>query len=61
MNCDLEFVIIEQRFTISFLFSPTLLEQIIEQAQHYFMRIRTEQVLDTIAKQVHFIDSQYQE
>ena len=29
-----------------------LLEQIIEQAQHYFMRIRAEQVLDTIAKQV---------
>ncbi|XP_065209478.1 mediator of RNA polymerase II transcription subunit 17 [Planococcus citri] len=32
--------------------NPMLLEQIIEQAQHYFMRIRAEQVLDTIAKQI---------
>ncbi|XP_011307730.1 mediator of RNA polymerase II transcription subunit 17 [Fopius arisanus] len=32
--------------------SQTLLEQIIQQAQHFFMRIRTEYVLDTIAKEV---------
>lgn len=32
--------------------SQTLLEQIIQQAQHYFMRLRTEYVLDTIAKEV---------
>nr|CAD7200656.1 unnamed protein product [Timema douglasi] len=30
----------------------TLLEQIIQQAQHFFMRLRTEYVLDTIAKEV---------
>lgn len=30
----------------------TLLEQIIQQAQHFFMRRRTEYVLDTIAKEV---------
>ncbi|XP_051168629.1 mediator of RNA polymerase II transcription subunit 17 [Leptopilina boulardi] len=32
--------------------SQTLLEQIIQQAQHFFMRLRTEYVLDTIAKEV---------
>lgn len=32
--------------------SQTLLEQIIQQAQHFFMRMRTEYVLDTIAKEV---------
>ncbi|KAJ3659122.1 hypothetical protein Zmor_010828 [Zophobas morio] len=32
--------------------SETLLEQIIKQAQHFFMRLRTEYVLDTIAKEV---------
>lgn len=32
--------------------SHTLLEQIIQQAQHHFMRTRTEYVLDTIAKEV---------
>lgn len=32
--------------------SETLLEQIIKQAQHFFMRMRTEYVLDTIAKEV---------
>lgn len=32
--------------------SQTLLEQIIQQAQHFFMRRRTEYVLDTIAKEV---------
>ena len=32
--------------------SQTLLEQIIHQAQHFFMRLRTEYVLDTIAKEV---------
>uniref|UniRef100_A0A8D8YLW0 Mediator of RNA polymerase II transcription subunit 17 n=2 Tax=Cacopsylla melanoneura TaxID=428564 RepID=A0A8D8YLW0_9HEMI len=32
--------------------SETLLEQIIEQAQHFFMRLRAEYVLDTIAKEV---------
>ncbi|VVC36022.1 Mediator complex, subunit Med17 [Cinara cedri] len=30
----------------------TLLEQIIEQAQHFFMRLRTEYVIDTLAKEV---------
>lgn len=33
-------------------FSQTLLEQIIEQAQHFFMRLRTEYVIDTLAKEV---------
>jgi mediator of RNA polymerase II transcription subunit 17 len=32
--------------------SETLLEQIIKQAQHFLMRLRTEYVLDTIAKEV---------
>ncbi|XP_018326714.1 mediator of RNA polymerase II transcription subunit 17 [Agrilus planipennis] len=32
--------------------TETLLEQIIKQAQHFFMRMRTEYVLDTIAKEV---------
>ncbi|KAK6635996.1 Mediator of RNA polymerase II transcription subunit 17 [Polyplax serrata] len=32
--------------------SQTLLEQIIQQAQHFFMRMRTEYVLDTIAKEM---------
>ncbi|XP_034949412.1 mediator of RNA polymerase II transcription subunit 17 [Chelonus insularis] len=32
--------------------SQTLLEQIIQQARHFFMRMRTEYVLDTIAKEV---------
>ncbi|XP_075225487.1 mediator complex subunit 17 [Lycorma delicatula] len=32
--------------------SQTLLEQIIQQAQHFFMRLRAEYVLDTIAKEV---------
>ncbi|KAG8037342.1 hypothetical protein G9C98_005552 [Cotesia typhae] len=32
--------------------SQTILEQIIQQAQHFFMRVRTEYVLDTIAKEV---------
>lgn len=32
--------------------SQTLLEQIIQQAQHFFLRIRTEYVLDTIIKEV---------
>ncbi|XP_039285786.1 mediator of RNA polymerase II transcription subunit 17 isoform X1 [Nilaparvata lugens] len=32
--------------------SQTLLEQIIEQTQHFFMRLRAEYVLDTIAKEV---------
>ncbi|XP_067009669.1 mediator of RNA polymerase II transcription subunit 17 [Anabrus simplex] len=32
--------------------SQTLLEEIIQQAQHFFMRLRTEYVLDTIAKEV---------
>lgn len=32
--------------------TQTLLEQIIQQAQHFFMRLRTEYVLDTIAKEV---------
>lgn len=32
--------------------SETLLEQIIKQAQHFFMRARTEYVLDTMAKEV---------
>ncbi|XP_044748120.1 mediator of RNA polymerase II transcription subunit 17 [Coccinella septempunctata] len=32
--------------------TETLLEQIIKQAQHYFLRLRTEYVLDTIAKEV---------
>ncbi|XP_050542328.1 mediator of RNA polymerase II transcription subunit 17 [Daktulosphaira vitifoliae] len=32
--------------------SQTLLEQIIEQAQHFFMRLRTEYVLDTLSKEV---------
>lgn len=32
--------------------SQTLLEQIIQQAQHFLMRRRTEYVLDTIAKEV---------
>ncbi|XP_063221348.1 mediator of RNA polymerase II transcription subunit 17 isoform X1 [Bacillus rossius redtenbacheri] len=32
--------------------SQTLLEQIIQQAQHFFMRRRTEYVLDTMAKEV---------
>lgn len=32
--------------------TETLLEQIIKQAQHYFLRMRTEYVLDTIAKEV---------
>lgn len=32
--------------------TQTLLEQIIQQAQHFFMRKRTEYVLDTIAKEV---------
>lgn len=31
----------------------SLLEQIIQQAQHFFMRRRSEYVLDTIAKEVH--------
>lgn len=35
-----------------FVFSQTLLEQIIEQTQHFTMRRRTEYVLDTIAKEV---------
>lgn len=30
----------------------SLLEQIIQQAQHFFMRRRSEYVLDTIAKEV---------
>lgn len=34
------------------LISKTLLEQIIEQTQHFTMRRRTEYVLDTIAKEV---------
>ena len=33
-------------------FSQTLLEQIIQQAQHLFMRLRTQCVLDTIAKEI---------
>ncbi|KAL1139769.1 hypothetical protein AAG570_006746 [Ranatra chinensis] len=32
--------------------SQTLLEQIIQQAQHFFLRMRTEYVLDTIIKEV---------
>ncbi|CAH1968736.1 unnamed protein product [Acanthoscelides obtectus] len=32
--------------------SETLLEQIVKQAQHFIMRMRTEYVLDTIAKEV---------
>ncbi|KAH0567509.1 mediator of RNA polymerase II transcription subunit 17-like [Cotesia glomerata] len=32
--------------------SQTILEQIIQQAQHFFMRVRTEYVLDTISKEV---------
>lgn len=32
--------------------SDTLLEQIVKQAQHFIMRMRTEYVLDTIAKEV---------
>ena len=32
--------------------NPTLLEQIIQQAQHFFMKVRTEYVLDTLAKEV---------
>lgn len=33
----------------------SLLEQIIQQAQHFFMRRRSEYVLDTIAKEVSLI------
>lgn len=35
----------------------SLLEQIIQQAQHFFMRRRSEYVLDTIAKEVRYTGS----